>query len=66
MGGKRAGEECNVALQDGSKGAKHPYLSIELAVPQVIEKVIQNLREKLGVNVVEFPFLLKELRNIMT
>jgi hypothetical protein len=37
---KRAQEGCNVAPKDGSKGAKHPSLAIELKVLQLIGKVI--------------------------
>jgi predicted oxidoreductase len=44
---KRAGDGCNLAPQDGTKGAKHPYPAIKFTVPQVIRNVIQRLREML-------------------
>jgi len=44
---KGAGEECNLAPQEGSKGAKHPYPAINLTVPPVVENVIQRVREML-------------------
>jgi hypothetical protein len=34
---KMAGEGCNLAPQDGCKGAKHSYPAIKLTVPQVVE-----------------------------
>jgi hypothetical protein len=43
----RAGKGCNLAPQNRPKGGKNPYQAIDFAVPQVVEKVIQSLWEKL-------------------